>query len=283
VRPSAPEPRAEDPGASLTPPEWLNGRGATVKTNMGEFPRTSLGYAKYLQQRAMIAKAGGLDDKALNDHADKILGAHTKAAEQTRQSELEVRADELKKAGTQMDKLAEAGLDARGHQAMLETVRELGRKAPYGIIPKIQSELGKYGIETKGLSDIQAYERAIDYMAPQLRPIGSGRLMQQELTAFKSSLGGLMTTPEGREISVSNLGLLSQYQEQIGKIASNTDIPVNERMRQIYSLPPPKLKTLADLPPGVSREPPKQPQGAPAPGNYKWNPSSGKLESVDAR
>jgi hypothetical protein len=149
--------------------------------------------------------------------------------------------------GEHMQKLAEAGLDAKGHTAMLNTVKELGEKVPYGIIPKIQSELGKFGIDTKGLSDIQAYERAVDYMAPQLRPIGSGRLMQQELNAFKASLGGLMTTQEGRRISVDNLKLISEYTEVVGKVASDTRIPIRDRMQKIYEIPPPHLKTLEDV------------------------------------
>jgi hypothetical protein len=178
--------------------------------------------------------------------AGKLPGESFTEFEARRAGEKAASVNEQSKVAAQMDKLAEAGLNAIGHKAMLDAVKTLGERVPYGIIPKIQSELGRFGIETKGLSDIQAYEAAIDYMAPQLRPPGSGRLMQQELTAFKGSLGGLMKTKEGREISVENLKLLSDYTENIGRIASDPNIPMNRKMQEIYKVPRPQLKTLAD-------------------------------------
>jgi hypothetical protein len=155
-------------------------------------------------------------------------------------------AGQAKEAETQvanLGKLADAGIDAKGKIGQLDAIQQLGEKVGYGAVPKLQSFLGQYGIDTKGLSDIQAYERAIDFMAPQLRPVGSGRLMQQELTAFKSSLGGLMTTPEGRRISIDNLKLINNYSSQVGAIAADTSLTPSQRYEKIYSLQPPKLTT----------------------------------------
>ncbi len=169
------------------------------------------------------------------------------AFEARRAGEKEGATNEASETGKMLQGLAEKGLDARAHSALINSVAELGEKVPYGIIPKIQSELGKYGVETKGLSDIQSYEAAISYLAPQLRPVGSGRLLQNELSAFKASLGGLMVTPEGRRISLENLKLLSNFQEQVGSVAANTNIPAVERMKLIYQIPPPRLKTMEDV------------------------------------
>jgi hypothetical protein len=178
--------------------------------------------------------------------------------------------EEQKGYAADLKQFALEGLEAKGHAAQIDEINKLGAKVPYGVIPKIQSKLGSYGIETKGLSDIQAYERAIDYMAPQLRPIGSGRLMQQELTAFKASLGGLMTTQEGRAISGENLKLISQYKEQIGKIAVDSRLSPEERMQRIYQLPPPHLKTLDE----IKGQPAQQGQSS---GNkrFQWSPDGG--------
>lgn len=148
--------------------------------------------------------------------------------------------------------LAKNGIDAKGRVAQLDAVKQLGEKVGYGAVPKVQSLLGRFGIDTTGLSDIQAYERAIDFMAPQLRPIGSGRLMQQELAAFKSSLGGLMTTPEGRRISVENLKLINRFNARVGEIASDTSLSPSQRLKQIYDLPEPGLRTLWTGPTGKS-------------------------------
>ena len=146
-----------------------------------------------------------------------------------------------------LKELTDAGITAKGHIGQLDVVGKLGEKVGYGVVPKVQSFLGQHGIETRGLSDIQAYERAIDYMAPQLRPIGSGRLMQQELTAFKASLGGLMTTPEGRKISVENLKLVAEYQRDVGQIASDKRLSVQDRIQKIINFPAPHLKTMDDI------------------------------------
>lgn len=140
-----------------------------------------------------------------------------------------------------LQKLADTGIESKGKIGQLNTIEQLGAKVGYGVVPQLQSLLGKYGVNTQGLSDIQALERAIDFMAPQLRPVGSGRLMQAELTAFKSALGGLMTTPEGRKISIENLKLINNYAAQVGGIASDTSKPAAQRYREIYSLEPPKL------------------------------------------
>lgn len=148
--------------------------------------------------------------------------------------------------------LAKNGIDAKGRVAQLDAVKQLGEKVGYGAVPKVQSFLGRFGIDTTGLSDIQAYERAVDFMAPQLRPVGSGRLMQQELAAFKSSLGGLMTTPEGRRISVENLKLINRFNSRVGEIASDSSLSPSQRLKQIYELPEPGLRTLWTGPTGKS-------------------------------
>jgi hypothetical protein len=159
---------------------------------------------------------------------------------------------EEQKTSDTLEKLTQKGIDAKTHSAKLEAVDTLGQKVGYGVIPKIQSYLGAHGINTAGLSDIQAYERAIDFLAPQLRPEGSGRLMQSELTAFKAALGGLMTTPQGRKISVQNLKLVSDFDQKVGDIARDASLAPAERTAKIYALAPPKLQTTL-LPVGAIR------------------------------
>jgi hypothetical protein len=179
--------------------------------------------------------------------------------------------------------IAKDGVEAKGQIGQLNAIQQLGEKVGYGTAPKLQSFLGKYGINSAGLSDIQAYERAIDYMAPQLRPIGSGKLLNTELLAFKASLGGLMTTPQGREISVTNLGLIARYKTQIGEIAADSKLTPTERLSKIYQLPPPQLVTQA---PGQQQPAKGQPTPAATPGNQFNSPAdavaarnAGKIQS----
>jgi len=192
---------------------------------------------------ARLRLRSGMGTKEGREQTEKTIKAVEDWQEKNSGIERSARTKEGEELSKTLKEFVEGGIDARGHDAQLEEIRRLGQRVPYGIIPKVQSFLGHYGIETKGLSDIQAYERAIDFFSPQLRPIGSGRLLQNELTAFKSALGGLMTTPEGRELSISNLQILSKYKEDVGRVAADKSLTGDQRINKIYDLKIPKLQT----------------------------------------
>jgi hypothetical protein len=159
------------------------------------------------------------------------------------EADIAARQAETQDTSKYLTKLTEQGVEAKEQSSKLNAVDTLGQKVGYGVIPKVQEYLGRFGINTEGLSDIQAYERAIDFLAPQLRPEGSGRLMAAELTSFKAALGGLMTTPQGRKISVQNLKLISDFRQKVGAVASDTSLTPSQRTAKIYALEAPKLQT----------------------------------------
>jgi hypothetical protein len=230
---SAAAPSANGPGVvSPTPStgtpsryQQIQQQADTLRTDANKLAFLGMKDAADLKNK----QADALDDRAKQDpqYIANVSGAQKETEGQVKM----------------LGDIADAGVEAHGQIGQLQAVQQLGDKVGYGVIPKIQSFVGKYGIDTKGLTDIQAYERAIDYMAPQLRPIGSGRLMQQELTAFKASLGGLMTTPDGRRISLENLGLIANYKTEIGRVASDTSLAPADRIQKIYAMPPPHLAT----------------------------------------
>lgn len=148
---------------------------------------------------------------------------------------------EAGKQGEAMVDMQNTGLEAKQQVGNLQTIQELGKQSGYGLGPAMQDWMAQHGIYTPGVSEVQAYKNMIPYMGVLLRPEGSGRLMQQELQNFNSAVGGLMTTPAGRETAFQALSRIAQYRTQIGEIASNTDIPASERMKQIYAIEPPKF------------------------------------------
>ncbi|ACK51693.1 hypothetical protein Msil_2774 [Methylocella silvestris BL2] len=153
------------------------------------------------------------------------------------------RGEELGQSVRSLANYKDAGVHAQAALAQLGSVEELGKKAGYGVIPQVQKVLGEYGMATPGLTDIQAYSSAIDALAPNQALAGS----------FKNALGGLMTTPQGREIAVKNLELMGQYQAHIGKIAADTTKSAQQRMTEIQNLPPPSLQlSLPETGPGAS-------------------------------
>jgi hypothetical protein len=141
-----------------------------------------------------------------------------------------------------MGDLAKQGFAAQSRDAQLDAVDELGRRAGYGLGAKFTEFLGeKLGIPLKGYDDIRAYTAAINYLSPQLRPEGSGRLIEWELQGFKDSLGGLMTTPEGRRVAIQNLKLVNQYSVGLGKIANDPNMSNAQKRSQLDTVPVPKL------------------------------------------
>ena len=216
---------------------------ARLQAQFNDFRREAQDYARAASRKENIEKGAGLADLEQSKQAAEKAKAVYEQLLKTDPGNVGFTGAtrEVTKQVDDLGKLADTGIEAKGKIGQLNAVQQLGEKVGYGAVPKLQSLLGRYGVDTTGLSDIQAYERAIDFMAPQLRPIGSGRLMQQELTAFKSSLGGLMTTPEGRRISVANLKLINDYSAKVGEIASDTSMTPAQRYNKIYSLDPPKL------------------------------------------
>lgn len=149
--------------------------------------------------------------------------------------------DEGAKTADLLSKYKDAGIEARGQMNQIDALSDLGDRVGYGITPIVQEKLGQFGINTKGLTDIQAYESVVNNLIPNLRPPGSGTLKDSEMEAFKNAVGGLMTTPDGRHIIAQNLKLMAQYKANIASIANDTSLAQDDRMAKIEALRPPRL------------------------------------------
>ncbi|SFK79041.1 hypothetical protein [Methylocapsa palsarum] len=219
----------------------------TVLGGSGQNPTNSVAVPT-VRGAAPSVPAAGTDDVG-----SAILGPHSAVGSIIQQNqENAARAEELGQSVHALANYKDQGVKAAGALGQLGSVEELGKKAGYGVIPSVQKVLGEYGMATPGLTDIQAYNSAIDALAPNPALAGS----------FKNALGGLMTTPQGREIAVKNLELMGQYQAQIGKIAGDTTKPAQHRMTEIQNLPPPRLQlSLPESGPGAS--------GAAPPAGFK--------------
>lgn len=133
------------------------------------------------------------------------------------------------------------GLRARETVADLETLRDLGRRAGYGLSAEVKKFVGdKTGIPTEGLSENQAYTSFINRFAPTLRPEGSGGLRAAELTGFTNSLGGLMTTKEGRELGISTMAKIANYKVRLGEIAGGPGTD-QEKIAAMNNVRPPEI------------------------------------------
>ncbi len=101
---------------------------------------------------------------------------------------------------------------------------------------------GEYGINTEGLSDIQAATALINKMAPTQRQPGSGTMSDADLAPFKQSLPRIINQPGGNATIINTIRGISQYQVQMGEIAdrvANRELSPAEGRAAIAALPNP--------------------------------------------
>lgn len=133
----------------------------------------------------------------------------------------------------------EAGTQAQRNLAQINRLDSLMQNTETGGRAAVQMMLGNLGIETEGLSDIQAFESLVSAMAPNQRPPGSGPMSDADLQLFLRSLPRLINTPEGNRTIIETLRGIAEYDIQLGNIASRAasgDITREQARREVNSL-----------------------------------------------
>lgn len=115
--------------------------------------------------------------------------------------------------------LSEAGVSGRSKMSQIDRLDELLKRAPQGASALLKQAAGEYGIETEGLSDIQASQALINELVPQQRQPGSGPMSDADLALFKQSLPRLINQPEGNRLILDTMRGITRYQIQMGDIA----------------------------------------------------------------
>lgn len=115
--------------------------------------------------------------------------------------------------------LSEAGVAARSKAGQIDRLDELLTRAPQGAAAMLKQAAGEYGINTEGLSDIQAAQALINELVPQQRTPGSGPMSDADLALYKASLPRLINQPEGNKLIVETMRNIANYQVQMGDIA----------------------------------------------------------------
>lgn len=149
--------------------------------------------------------------------------------------------EEAKEDQKKLSTFRDEGVDSAQKLDQLGQFRQLAQRAGYGASAELKTWLGQHGIDTAGYTENQLYKSAISFMAPQLRPEGSGRIMGQEYSGFKDALGSLMTTPQGRQIALDYLGRTHQWSVAAGNIANDRGLAPGQAFGQIMSLKLPQI------------------------------------------
>lgn len=138
--------------------------------------------------------------------------------------------------------LSETGLQARSNLAQVDQLGKLLETTPTGATAALKQAAGEYGINTEGLSDIQAATALINKLVPAQRQPGSGSMSDQDLALFKQSLPRLINQPGSNATIVNTLKAISQYQIEQGAIAdrvANREMTPAEARKAIAELPNP--------------------------------------------
>jgi hypothetical protein len=167
-----------------------------------------------------------------------------------------------KKQAEDFSDIKKSGDNAR---RTLRDVTRLGsilEKSPGGIEAGLKLAAGNFGINTKGLTDLQSAEAIINRLVPQQRPPGSGTMSDADLDLFKKSLPRIINQPGGNKAIIDYLKGINEYLIKEGEIASevlNKKITPAEGDARLMSLQNPlelfKNSAAGGLPAGVTVTP----------------------------
>lgn len=159
------------------------------------------------------------------------------------------------------NELRTQGNNAARSSIQLDRLEGLLQQTGSGLLPQAKAIAGNFGINTKGLSEIQAVEAIVNQLVPNQRPAGSGTMSDRDVALFKSSLPRLINQPDGNRQIIGTTRAIAQYDTQVGRIAADAlagRITPEEADKRIAAVQNP----LANF----------------APSKLVYNPKTGRLE-----
>jgi len=125
------------------------------------------------------------------------------------------------KNAEQFSALSTNGQNSRSKLAQVNVLEGLLKSSGSGFGATLAAKAGEFGIETEGLSEIQAAQALINKLVPEQRQAGSGPMSDADLALFKQSLPRLINTPEGNASIVQTMRGIAEYEVQMGEIADS--------------------------------------------------------------
>jgi hypothetical protein len=110
-----------------------------------------------------------------------------------------------------LGEIATAGMAARRNVSRIDRLEELMNANPTGGMAALQSRAGEFGINTKGLSEIQAAQALINSLVPEQRQPGSGPMSDADLALFKESLPRIINQPDGNRRIIDTMRGIAKY------------------------------------------------------------------------
>jgi hypothetical protein len=126
------------------------------------------------------------------------------------------------------DEMATEGDAAAQNLDAINQLKALGTNIGTGGPAVVKAFLGKIGVKTDGISDIEAFNSLIDRLTPQQRVPGSGATSDFDAKMFKGSLPTLINTPGGNAIIIDTMEKIVQNRMARGDIAIRAQLPKDD-------------------------------------------------------
>jgi flagellar protein FlgJ len=176
-----------------------------------------------------------------------------------------------------LNAISTAGLAAQRNIARIDELGGLLDASPSGFGAALRARAGEYGINTEGLSDLQAAQAIINSLVPEQRQPGSGPMSDADLELFKQSLPRLINTPEGNRQIISTMRGIAEYDAEGARIVQRLRGGEMTRAQAFEALQARPNPLGGMFGAGASGQ---QPSAAPAQGQA---PTVAQIRSLDAR
>lgn len=173
--------------------------------------------------------------------------------------------------------ISESGIAAQRNLARIDQLAGLLETTPSGLAGAAKLRAGEWGINTDGLSDLQAAQALINSLVPEQRQPGSGPMSDADLDLFKQSLPRIINQPGGNQAIVGTMRAIAEYDAQGAQIVQRLragEIDRAQAFAELQARPDPMAQfrqTMGAMPQaGASGEPGAAAPAGLADDDLKW-------------
>jgi flagellar protein FlgJ len=124
--------------------------------------------------------------------------------------------------------ISAAGLAAQRNIGRIDQLEGLLAQSGTGAGANLKLAAGEYGINTDGLSEIQAAQALINSLVPEQRQPGSGPMSDADLALFKQSLPRIINQPGGNTMIINTMKAIAQYDAEGAQIVQRMRLGPND-------------------------------------------------------
>lgn len=181
--------------------------------------------------------------------------------------------------------ISESGMAAQRNITRIDQLASILENSPSGFAAAAALAAGEMGINTEGLSELQAAQAMINSLVPEQRQPGSGPMSDADLALFKQSLPRIINQPGGNQAIVGTMRAIAQYDAQGAQIVQRLragEIDRAQAFAELQSRPDPMAQfrqAMGTMPQDGGTPTPSATDGAADAGGIPtYNPQTGEWE-----